>query len=151
MLSRTAERLYWIGRYMERAENNGRMVSAVTEMILGSPKEAKALWTVVVEVMGLKAAYVERYGAVDERHVVRMLAGRRVGAVIDLLFGDARARKRPHYPRNSSHRGLGTHQRQLLACEGACRARRHAQSSQRLSTTRVIERCQLFNGMLAAP
>lgn len=147
MLSRTAERLYWIGRYMERAENNGRMVSAVTEMILGSPKEAKALWTVVVEVMGLKAAYVERYGAVDERHVVRMLLADELEQS-SIFCSVMHARENARTTREI----LPTEAWELIndsywhVKEHAARGVTRNHRSDFLRD--VIERCQLFNGML---
>ena len=37
MLSRVAERLYWMARYLERAENNARMIMAFNSLSLDMP------------------------------------------------------------------------------------------------------------------
>ena len=38
MLSRVAERLYWMSRYLERAEDTARIVSAYNHLIMDIPK-----------------------------------------------------------------------------------------------------------------
>jgi len=73
MLSRVAERMYWTGRYMERAENTARMVSVVTEMMLDAPRQGPSLWMIMVEILDLEVIYNERHGNADERQVVRFL------------------------------------------------------------------------------
>ena len=44
MLSRVAERLYWLGRYIERAENTARLVMVNNNLLLDLPGSASALW-----------------------------------------------------------------------------------------------------------
>ena len=38
MLSRVAETLYWLGRYVERAENTARIVNVNANLLLDLPK-----------------------------------------------------------------------------------------------------------------
>ena len=38
MLSRVAERLYWMSRYLERTEDTARIVSAYNHLIMDLPK-----------------------------------------------------------------------------------------------------------------
>lgn len=73
MLARVAERMYWMGRYMERAENTARMVGAVTEMMLDAPRQGPSLWKIMVDILGLEALYAGRYDIAEERPVVRFL------------------------------------------------------------------------------
>jgi uncharacterized alpha-E superfamily protein len=65
MLSRTAENLYWTGRYVERAENTARAldVSLRASLQRGSEQEAAADWESVVDLVGDKASFTETYGA----------------------------------------------------------------------------------------
>jgi len=58
MLARTAENLYWLGRFLERAENVARLadvnLQASTEQLVGSPSEA---WEAVIATLGAQEAY----------------------------------------------------------------------------------------------
>ena len=73
MLSRVAERMYWTSRYVERAQNTARMLRAVTNIMLDAPHAGPSLWRIMLEILGLEAAYMEHAGSVDERQVVRYL------------------------------------------------------------------------------
>ena len=55
MLSRTASNLYWIGRYMERAEFNGRLAEATIRLgSLQGDVESHAAWRSALSVVGAK-------------------------------------------------------------------------------------------------
>ncbi|MGI8549994.1 MAG: alpha-E domain-containing protein [Dehalococcoidia bacterium] len=72
MLSRVAESIYWIGRYVERAENTARLLDVSLRssrelfshfrMGAGGPEE---LWLVLVA-LGAEEVYSQRYGEVTE-------------------------------------------------------------------------------------
>ena len=40
MLSRVAENLYWMARYLERSENTARLINTTTKMLLDLPRGA---------------------------------------------------------------------------------------------------------------
>ena len=48
MLSRVAERLYWMARYLERAENTARLTKAYTHLIMDIPAGAQPGWDILV-------------------------------------------------------------------------------------------------------
>lgn len=52
MLSRAAENIYWMARYLERAENTVRLLSVQTETRLDHPDPAEAAWETVLGVTG---------------------------------------------------------------------------------------------------
>ena len=60
MLARTAENLYWLGRYLERAENVARLIDVnlqvSTEQLQGRGTEA---WGPVIATLGAREAYQE--------------------------------------------------------------------------------------------
>src|SRR5215217_1177321 len=62
MLSRVAESVYWIGRYIERAENVARYVDASLQMALDAPEGLREQWLPLVAVTGDEALFRERYG-----------------------------------------------------------------------------------------
>jgi len=73
MLSRVAETIYWIGRYVERAENTARMVSANTTLTLDLPRGISPGWGPMITLLGCKQAYFERHPEITERRVVHFL------------------------------------------------------------------------------
>lgn len=73
MLSRVAENLYWMARYLERAENTARLINATTQVLLDLPVGAFFGWNVLIRVAGLDTAYHARYSEADEDSVVRFL------------------------------------------------------------------------------
>ena len=73
MLSRVAENLYWLGRYLERAENTARFINSTTQVLLDLPRDAAFGWDVLLKVAGLDQIYAEHYPQVDEDSIVRFL------------------------------------------------------------------------------
>ncbi|BCE00993.1 alpha-E domain-containing protein [Marinicellulosiphila megalodicopiae] len=52
MLARVAENIYWLGRYIERAENTSRLVKSTYDMMLDTPRSVDLKWTSLFEVLG---------------------------------------------------------------------------------------------------
>lgn len=76
MLSRTADHLYWMARYTERAENLARMLEVNTRMAL-LPRQAEQpdqSWAATLAMIGQLEAYRARHGAVVPEQVVAFLA-----------------------------------------------------------------------------
>lgn len=73
MLSRVAENLYWMTRYMERAEDTSRLINAVTLMTLDMPSGASFGWDALVRIAGLDQLFFEHYPEANERAVMRFL------------------------------------------------------------------------------
>jgi uncharacterized alpha-E superfamily protein len=61
MLARLAENLFWMGRYLERAEGTARMVDVTYHTLLESPPEEVAeTWSELLEVLHLLDLYGQR-------------------------------------------------------------------------------------------
>ena len=73
MLSRVAETIYWVGRYLERAENTARLINVNTNLMLDLPKGIALGWEPLIHMLGCEAAYDERHDEVTERRVVNFL------------------------------------------------------------------------------
>jgi uncharacterized alpha-E superfamily protein len=56
MLSRSAERVYWLGRYLERAENTARIVQQYSQLLLDLPEEVGVEWRELVAIFGASDA-----------------------------------------------------------------------------------------------
>ena len=72
MLSRTADHLFWMSRYTERAENTARMlsVSYETSMLPQRPEDATRAWQGVLSISELIPAYQARYQDVTRDNVL---------------------------------------------------------------------------------
>lgn len=72
MLSRTADHLFWMSRYMERAENTARMldVNYQTSLLPQSTAVAEQGWRGLLSISELTQDFASRYGAVDARAVM---------------------------------------------------------------------------------
>ncbi len=55
MLSRVAEHLYWLGRYIERAEDTARLFDATANLILDLPQNSPINWNGLVEAISAEA------------------------------------------------------------------------------------------------
>lgn len=73
MLSRVAENLYWMARYLERAENTARLINSTTQVLLDLPRGAFFGWDVLIKVAGQDDLFRQHYPQADEESVVRFL------------------------------------------------------------------------------
>lgn len=73
MLSRSAERLYWLARYLERTENIARLVSVHMNLLLDLPNGVEMGWLQLVRINGSEKEFYEKYKAANERNVTRFL------------------------------------------------------------------------------
>jgi uncharacterized alpha-E superfamily protein len=72
MLSRTADHLFWMARYMERAENTARMldVNYQTSLLPQSADAAEKGWKGLLSISELSGDYAKRVGEVTARKVM---------------------------------------------------------------------------------
>lgn len=75
MLSRTADHLYWMARYMERAENIARILDVNHRMSLmpQSDVQAEQAWGATLRIMGLETAFHQRYTHVGADAVLEFM------------------------------------------------------------------------------
>jgi len=74
LLSRVADAVYWMGRYIERAENVARFIDVNQNLMLDLPGEFGQQWEPIVDTTGDEAAFQERYGEATMANVVQFLA-----------------------------------------------------------------------------
>ena len=73
MLSRVAESIYWMSRYIERAENVARFVDVNLQLILDQPVGMQAQWEPLVATTGDDEEFEERYGETSRESVLKFL------------------------------------------------------------------------------
>ncbi len=71
MLSRTADHLYWMSRYTERAENLARMLDVTNRMTLfQGAVDPHQGWSAVIIINSLEEAYAARYPVLRAENVI---------------------------------------------------------------------------------
>ena len=73
MLSRVAESIYWMSRYIERAENVARFIDVNLNLMLDLPTGSNQQWKPVVDTTGDSEAFAKRYSAATQQNVVEFL------------------------------------------------------------------------------
>ena len=69
MLSRVAESIYWMSRYIERAENVARFVEVNEHLMLDLPPGLPPQWGPLVEITGDAEAFQRAYSVADQEEV----------------------------------------------------------------------------------
>lgn len=148
MLSRVAEHIYWLARYVERAENTARIVTVNANLLLDLPKGIAPGWRPLVEITGSNALFEEHYQDYGEPHAVRFLIGdeRNTGSILSALVAARENCRtiRDFVPRESWEL---LNELYLFAREeldrGMTKSGRHAYLK------RIIQTAQTINGMLS--
>ncbi|MFT4269364.1 MAG: alpha-E domain-containing protein [Xenophilus sp.] len=75
MLSRTADHIYWMSRYTERAENTARMldVNYQTSLLPQSAEVAQLGWQGVLSISELRPAYFAKHDAITPEGVMEFM------------------------------------------------------------------------------
>lgn len=73
MLSRVAENIYWMSRYIERAESMARVVSVNAKLQLDLPRGVTPDWKPLIDVVAANEAFEKTHENYGERQVVRFL------------------------------------------------------------------------------
>jgi uncharacterized alpha-E superfamily protein len=73
VLSRVAENVYWLARYLERAENSARLVNVNASLLLDLPAEFRPGWLPLIDITGSRELFDARELGVEERDIVHFL------------------------------------------------------------------------------
>jgi uncharacterized alpha-E superfamily protein len=73
MLSRVADSIYWLNRYVERAENIARFVEVNLNLLLDVPSGVAQQWEPLVRTTGDLELFTQRYGEASAETVIRFL------------------------------------------------------------------------------
>ncbi len=74
MLSRVANHIYWLGRYLERAENYARFIDVNFNLMQDLPMDLKEQWEPLVAATGDLEVYLKKHKTYDRHEVMHFLA-----------------------------------------------------------------------------
>ncbi len=73
MLSRVANKINWMARYLERTENTARIINVNTHLLLDLPKRVRLGWEPIVDITSQRDHFYSLYEEADEHSVVRFM------------------------------------------------------------------------------
>ncbi|MBK8506658.1 MAG: alpha-E domain-containing protein [Saprospiraceae bacterium] len=73
MLSRVAESILWMNRYIERMENNARFLDVNFNLALDLPPELRQQWKPLIQTMGAEKLFEELYDQYTQDNVISFI------------------------------------------------------------------------------
>lgn len=73
MLSRVADSIYWMSRYIERVENLARFIEVTLNLIIDLPGDSASAWQALVSTTGDHEWFAEHYPAATRENVIKFL------------------------------------------------------------------------------
>lgn len=73
MLSRVAERVYWLARYLERVENTARLINVHTGLLMDLPRDVEIDWFTLVTIFDGDMFFHTSYEQINENNVMQFL------------------------------------------------------------------------------
>jgi len=73
MLSRVANNIYWMSRYLERAENTARLINVNTHLLLDLPSRVKLGWEPIIDMLSFREQFYAKYEVADEKNVITFM------------------------------------------------------------------------------
>ena len=148
MLSRVADRCYWLARYLERAENSARLVKVYSSLMLDLPSSTRLDWDVVLTIAGCAEEFKATGAQASESNTLGFLLSDASNPV-SLLSSLGLARENARTTRDvlPAEAWRAVNELYLYARERLPRASQARQRDQTLSA--LVEQVQGFTGMLS--
>ena len=148
MLARVAERVYWLARYLERAEDTARLILVRHNAVLDLPRTIQPGWELLVDALGAKETFDNMPGAASENNIVNFVFGEKANpsSIISSLTAARESMRttREVLPREAWERMNSVYLSVLR------RSSKHLPRSSRHATLKhIVECCQQISGMLS--
>ena len=146
MLSRVAERLYWMARYLERAEDTARLTQAYTHMIMDIPAGSEPGWDILVHILDGGPQFGENR-AFNEQNVLKFLIADQDNSG-SIGFCIKAARENVRTTRDVLPEEVWEHVNELYLYSQEHAAKSVGRRNRHHFLEQVITRCQMINGLL---
>jgi uncharacterized alpha-E superfamily protein len=148
MLSRVADSIYWLSRYVERAENVARFVEVNLQLMLDASSEDQQ-WGPLVNTTGDHEAFTKKYGKASQQNVIHFLTfdAENPNSILSCIRA-ARENARTVREIISSEMWLQLNKFYLMVTEAAENSSAHANPYEFFSEVKNAN--HLFNGISAA-
>lgn len=147
MLSRVAERLYWMSRYLERTEDTARIVSAYNHLIMDIPKGAEPGWDIMVQILDAQPHFEQRFRSVNEQNVLKLLVAD-TKAPCSIPYSIQMVRENVRTTRDVLPEETWELINELSLFAQECAPNSVGRRNRHAFLAEVISRCQTINGLL---
>lgn len=148
MLSRVAERLYWLARYIERAENTARLLLVRHQLILDLPKTIQPGWELLTDVLGTREIFDEQPGSATEKNIIAFVFGDRANHS-SILSSLNNARENIRTAREVTPAETWERVNSLYLSVAHRRNSGLPRNARHKILNDIVQRCQQITGMLA--
>ncbi|WP_321277580.1 alpha-E domain-containing protein [Thiomicrorhabdus indica] len=149
MLSRVAERVYWLARYIERVENTARLAKVHSQLMFDLPKSIPFSWYGLVQITSNEEYFKETYADIrTEQNCMAMLLTDRDNAA-SLFTSLWWARENIRTTRDILPREAWVHINELYLMVKEQQQDFNDRTKRNALLSKIIRSCQAFNGMLS--
>lgn len=150
MLSSVGQRMYWMGRYVERAESSARLIRVYSELFLDLPRGAGIGWKAVLDISGADPLFRKAGGNPDDaQSIIRFLLTDEdnPGSLLNAL---SLARENARTTRDIIPTEAWRVLNELYLTATSQLPAAHEEQSRGQILADVIQRCQLLTGLMGA-
>jgi uncharacterized alpha-E superfamily protein len=147
LLSRVAERLYWMARYLERAEDTARLLRSHSHLIMDIPEGSEPGWDVLLQSLNAAEDFSGKYRAANEANVLRFIMADREnpGSIARSIQA---ARENVRTTRDVLPAEVWEHVNELYLYTQEYAEKSVGRRNRQQFLEQVIGRCQMINGLI---
>ncbi len=149
ILSRVAETIYWIARYIERTENTARIIMVNANLLMDLPKGIAPGWEPILAITSSTDLFYEKYEELNERNVVKFMTIDKTnpGCILNSL---EKARENLRTTRAIMPRGLWEVVNDLHYYAEENKAKGLSRKGRHEYLIHIIRSCQLATGTISS-
>lgn len=148
MLSRVADAIYWLNRYIERADNYARFLDVNFNLSLDLPSKVKEQWEPLVITTGDRALFKELYDTPEKNKVIYFLGfdDKNPNSIFNSIMF---ARENARFVRSEITKEIWQQINQLYYfVKEEKEKKRWTKKDPRIFFTEIKKGCQLLNGII---
>ncbi|GAB5415126.1 MAG: alpha-E domain-containing protein [Congregibacter sp.] len=147
MLSRVAQRVYWMARYIERAEDTARLVAAYNHLVMDIPRGSQPGWEILIRILDADAIFDDWFRVANEQNVLRLLIGE-AEAPCSIPYAIQNARENVRTTRDVLPDEVWELVNELHLFVADASEKSVGRRNRQAYLEQVIQRCQVINGVL---
>lgn len=147
MLSRVAERVYWMARYVERAEDTARLVAAYNHLVMDVPRGTQPGWDVLIRILDADPVFERWFNVRNEQNVLRLLIGEATSEC-SIPYAIRLARENVRTTRDVLPDEVWELVNELYLYSAEASEKSVARKGRQAYLEEIVQRCQVINGVL---
>ena len=147
LLSRVAERLYWLARYLERTENTARLIKSYNNLIMDIPIGTEPSWMILVDILDERNRYSKIFRNENEQNVHKFLV-EKPSVTCGIPYSIAQARENMRTTRDVLPEEAWEYTNGLFLYSSENRTKHSRRQSRLAYLDEIIQRCQMISGLI---